>query len=102
MDQTLNRKGARDCRRFSLSTTSKVDPLGPINSETQYDVVMWADVPFVYAVGSSPSVVLPTESTLGDAVWPANVPIRISVMAGHRIAAAAVTGTGALTILPGV
>jgi hypothetical protein len=102
MERTLNRDIGKKCRRFTLSTTSKVDPAGVFSTTENTEVVIWADCAFVYSIGDAPSVTLPTEATSGDVVWPANVPARIGIPAGQRIAAAAVTGTGNIVIMPGV
>ncbi len=102
MELTINRELAKKCRRFAISATSKVDPAGAVNDYDPMEVVIWADVPFVYAIGENPATSLPNESTTGDVVWPANVPARIGVPAGHKIAAATVTGTGNIVICPGV
>jgi hypothetical protein len=102
MDMTLKRELAKKCRRFTLSTASKVDPAGVFSAEVGTEVVIWADAAFVYNIGETPATSLPTEGTTGDVVWPANVPIRIGIPAGHRIAAATVTGTGNIVICPGV
>jgi hypothetical protein len=102
MELTLLRETAQACRRFTLSTASKVDPAGVFSATNPTEVVIWADAAFVFDIGTSPATTLPSEATPGDVVWPANVPARIVVPAGHRIAAATVTGTGNLVICPGV
>lgn len=102
MERTLNRDIGKKCRRFTLSATSKVDPAGIFSATENTEVVIWADTAFVYNIGETPSITLPTEATTGDIVWPANVPARIGIPAGHKIAAATTTGTGNINILPGV
>lgn len=102
MELTLKRELAKKCRRFTLSTTSKIDPAGVFSADAPTEVIIWADAAFVYSIGENPATSLPTEATTGDIVWPANVPARIGVPAGQRIAAATVTGTGNIVICPGV
>jgi hypothetical protein len=102
MELTINRELAKKCRRFAISATSKVDPAGVFSADSGTEVVIWADTAFVYAIGENPATSLPNEATTGDVVWPANVPARIGVPAGHKIAAATVTGTGNIVICPGV
>ena len=102
MERTLNRAIGKKCRRFSISTSSKVDPVGVFSTTENTDVVIWADCAFAYSIGDAPSVTLPNEGNTGDVVWPANMVARIGIPAGQKIAAAAISGTGYINLLPGV
>jgi len=102
MELTINRELQSKCRRWSISASSKQDPNGVFSATDPVEVVIWADTAFVYKIGSNPTTQLPSETTTGDMVWPANTVARIGVPAGQKIAAATVTGTGTIVICPGI
>ena len=102
MERTLNRDIGKKCRRFTISTTSKVDPAGVFSATEATEVVIWADTAFVYSIGETPTTALPSEAATGDIVWPANMAARIGIPAGQKIAAASLSGAGTVVIMPGV
>jgi hypothetical protein len=51
------------------------------NAITTGLVVLWASSPFHYNIGANPS------ATLNDIAWPANIPIKVEITGGEKIAA---------------